>query len=144
MVCQRMWLQPHFPRDERREVQACRIDNETINFLPILGMLTVRMGVSSLSVSSQISPTPVRQRKEERRVGIRIRDIHVLPRMCGRLLPGLPLHVPISDRVSVEYTSIKLRLRRQKSWSHYAPSPLFPTAMACWKSIPAVKCAKSV
>ena len=30
-----MWLQPHFPRDERREVQACRIDNETINFLPI-------------------------------------------------------------------------------------------------------------
>ena len=45
---------------------------------------------------------PVRQRKEERRVGIRIRDIHVLPRMCGRLLPGLPLHVPISDRVSVE------------------------------------------
>ena len=34
MVCQRMWLQPHFPRDERREVQACRIDNETINFLP--------------------------------------------------------------------------------------------------------------
>ena len=35
MVCQRMWLQPHFPRDERREVQACRIDNETINFLPI-------------------------------------------------------------------------------------------------------------
>lgn len=45
---------------------------------------------------------PVRQRKEERRVGIRIRDIHDLPRMCGRLLPGLPLHVPVSDRVSVE------------------------------------------
>lgn len=45
---------------------------------------------------------PCSTTKEERRVGIRIRDIHVLPRMCGRLLPGLPLHVPISDRVSVE------------------------------------------
>lgn len=41
---------------------------------------------------------------EKKSVGMAfsIRDIHVLPRMCGRLLPGLPLHIPVPDRIPAE------------------------------------------